>query len=248
MAKSVVFLGDSITHGQISANYVSMLAERFPPSQFRLINFGINNDLTYNLLRRLWLVIARRPDVVVILIGTNDVIASLSPVKAFGYVFLKPLFTWPTLSGAYSNLVKMIRRLKDGTNARIAIASIPVLGEDFSSKPMRRVREYNKNVQAIARMENITYLPVFERQRDYLIAKDEAARQAYTGSVMPTVQLAVKLFLTGASFDSYSREMGYTLLTDGVHMNTTGAALIADVIGEYFETILAEDQQAEAEP
>ncbi len=248
MAKTVVFLGDSITQGQISVNYVSMLAGRFPSSQYRLINFGINNDLTYNLLRRLWLVIARRPDVVIILIGTNDVIASLSPVKALGYIFLKRLFTWPTLSGAYSNLGKMIRRLKEGTNARIALASIPVLGEDFSSRPMRRVREYNKNIQAIARMENIAYLPVFERQRDYLISKDEAARQAYSGSVMPTLQLAFKLFLTGASFDSYSQEMGYTLLTDGVHMNTIGAALIAEVIGEYLESMLAEDQQVEGEP
>lgn len=248
MAKTVIFLGDSITQGQISANYVNLLAERFPSSQYRLINFGINNDLTYNLLRRLWLAIARRPDVVIILIGTNDVIASLSPVKAVGYIFLKRLFTWPTLSGAYSNLGKIIRRLKDGTTARIALASIPVLGEDFSSRPMRRVGEYNKNIQAIARMENIAYLPVFERQRDYLISKDGIARQAYSGSVMPTVQLALKLFLTGASFDSYSREMGYTLLTDGVHMNTTGAALIAEVISEYLEAMLAEDQQVEIEP
>lgn len=247
MAKSVVFLGDSITQGQISANYVSLLGERFPSSQYRLINYGINNDTTYNLLRRLWLAVARRPDVVIIMIGTNDVIASLSPVKAAGYVFLKRLLTWPTLSGAYSNLGKIIRRIKDGTTARIALASIPVLGEDFSSRPMRRVVEYNKNLQVIARMESIAYLPVFERQREYLISRDEAARQAYSGSVLPTAQLALKLFFTGASFDSYSREMGYTLLTDGVHMNTTGAALIADVIGEYLECMLAEDQQAETE-
>jgi lysophospholipase L1-like esterase len=248
MAKTVVFLGDSITQGQISANYVNMLAGRFPSSQYRLINYGINNDTTYNLLRRLWLAVARRPDVVIILIGTNDVIASLSPVKAAGYFFLKRLFTWPTLSGAYSNLMKIIRRLKDGTTARIALASIPVLGEDFSSRPMRKVQEYNKNIKAIARMENIAYLPVFERQRDYLISRDGAARQAYTGSVLPTAQLAIKLFFTGASFDSYSREMGYTLLTDGVHMNTIGATLIVEVISDFLECMLAEDQQVEIEP
>lgn len=245
MAKNVVFLGDSITQGQISANYVSLLAERFSPGQFRLINYGINNDTTYNLKRRLWLAIARRPDVAIILIGTNDVIASLSPVKAFSYLFLKSLWTWPTLSAAYRNLDAMVDRLKEGTTARIALASIPVLGENFSSKPMKRVCAYNKNVQAIARMEGVTYLPVFERQRDYLVSKDEAARQAYSGSVLPTLQLAWHLFRTGSSFDSYSQEMGYTLLTDGVHMNTTGAQLIADVIAEYLESILAEEGEAE---
>ena len=146
---------------------------------------------------------------------------------------------------AYRNLEKMLHRIKAGTTAQIALASIPVLGEDFSSKPMRRVREYNKNLQAIARMEGVTYLPVFERQRDYLVSKDEAARLAYSGSVMPTLQLAWRIFLTGSSFDSYSREMGYTLLTDGVHMNTTGAQLIADVIYEFLEGVLEEDKQLE---
>ncbi len=247
MAKTVVFLGDSITQGQISANYVALLGERFPSNQYRLINFGINNDLTYNLIRRLWLAIARRPDVVIILIGTNDVIASLSPVKAISYIFLKRLFTWPTMSGAYGNLEKMLHRIKAETTAHIGLASVPVLGEDFSSVPMRRAREYNKNVHALARQEGVTYLPVFERQRDYLISSDEAARQAYTGSVVPTLELAFRLFLTGAHFDSYSREMGYTLLTDGVHMNTVGAHLIADVFAEFLHGVEAEDERAEPE-
>lgn len=247
MAKTVVFLGDSITQGQISVNYIALLGERFPTNQFRLINFGINNDLTYNLTRRLWLAIARRPDVVIILIGTNDIIASLSPVKAISYIFLKRLFTWPTMSGTYANLEKMLHRIKAETTAHIGLASVPVLGEDFSSTPMRRVREYNKNLQALARQERVTYLPVYERQREYLVSKDEASRQAYTGSVVPTIELAFRLFLTGRHFDRYSREMGYTLLTDGVHMNTIGATIIADVIAEFLESLPVEEEQTERE-
>jgi len=195
----------------------------------------------------LWLAIARRPDVVIILIGTNDVIASLSPVKAIGYIFLKRLFTWPTLSGAYGNLEKMLHRIKGETTAHIAVASVPVLGEDFSSVPMHRVREYNKNVQALARLEAVTYLPIFERQRDYLITNDAQARQAYTGSVVPTLELAFRLFFTGAHFDTYSREMGYTLLTDGVHMNTLGAQIIADSIAEFLESLPTGEAPAEWE-
>ena len=68
----VVCLGDSITHGTISSNYVESLASRFDAEKYDFVNAGINGDLAYNALERLDEVIECKPDVVTILIGTND--------------------------------------------------------------------------------------------------------------------------------------------------------------------------------
>ena len=67
----VVCLGDSNTQGQFSANYVKRLQDRWPGTRF--INAGVNGQLAYNITQRLDEVVAQQPDVVTLLVGTNDV-------------------------------------------------------------------------------------------------------------------------------------------------------------------------------
>ena len=71
----IVCAGDSITHGIISTNWVGMLESRFPDCRF--INAGVNSELAYNLLGRIDPIIGINPDIVIILIGTNDVNAKI---------------------------------------------------------------------------------------------------------------------------------------------------------------------------
>jgi len=49
----VVLVGDSITHGAASANYVDMLAKRPGMDRFLLINAGINGLLAHGVVERL---------------------------------------------------------------------------------------------------------------------------------------------------------------------------------------------------
>jgi lysophospholipase L1-like esterase len=62
---TVICLGDSITKGMVSYDWVRELSRKMP--EFRFLNHGINGDLAYNVLKRLEPVIAAKPDVVVIL-------------------------------------------------------------------------------------------------------------------------------------------------------------------------------------
>ncbi len=59
---TVVCLGDSITKGMVSYDWVRELSRKTP--EFRFLNHGINGDLAYNVLKRLEPVIAAKPDVV----------------------------------------------------------------------------------------------------------------------------------------------------------------------------------------
>ena len=73
----VALFGDSITEGLMSSNSVEVLAERMERVGYRFLNAGIGGDTAYNLLNRLRPVVESQPDSVVILVGTNDLQASL---------------------------------------------------------------------------------------------------------------------------------------------------------------------------
>ena len=73
----IVCVGDSITRGEVSYNYVDRLEARLG-DRYEVINAGINSELSYEVLQRLDQVIACEPELVTVLIGTNDANASMS--------------------------------------------------------------------------------------------------------------------------------------------------------------------------
>ena len=231
--QTVVCFGDSITRGQISANYIRILGSKPTLRGYRFINAGVNSDLTLNLLRRVRFVTALRPDIVTLLVGTNDAIATVRPFSAIYFSIFKGMYYQPDLDYSSANLTRIIRFLKEHTNARVALTSIPPLGEVLDSRPMELIRTYNTRWMQIARREDVDFLPLFERQTDYLAALGAAARRAYNGSTFLTAEFIARHLLTGETFERYSQRKGFNLLTDGVHMNHIGAGLIAEVLENY---------------
>ena len=73
----VVCAGDSITHALMSADYLRMLEQALGDQGYEFVNAGWNGDLAYNLGARLDDIIDCNPDVVTILIGTNDAAAHI---------------------------------------------------------------------------------------------------------------------------------------------------------------------------
>jgi lysophospholipase L1-like esterase len=106
----VVCAGDSLTRGRSSANWVEILQPRFAPGGYELVNAGIDGDLAWNVLARIGDVVHCEPDIVTLLVGTNDVIATYS---AF--------------------LEKMYRRLQC-----LPHAPAPLLGPDLRRQRPRR--------------------------------------------------------------------------------------------------------------
>ncbi len=224
--KTVVCFGDSITRALVSASYIAPLEERLG-DRFRFVNQGVNNDLTYNLVRRLDDVIADKPDIVFILIGTNDVTSVMSVYASVFVITRKRLPRWPSLKWAYTNLRTIIRRIKDETGAVVAVGSIPVLGEDLQSPPNVVARRYNTQLRTIAAQENARYLPIFERMEQHLREETDGKGRPFRGSVRLMLRLLVRRVIFRESFDTFSARQGFHLLTDGIHLNHTGAGLIA---------------------
>lgn len=236
MTHTVVLFGDSITRGLVSANYIDLLAERLGGMGYRFVNAGVNNDHSYNLVLRTGSVIARQPETVIMLIGTNDVISSLSWLAASFNRARKSLPFLPTLRWYEENVTRIVRRLKDETGARVALASIPVLGEDLHSQPIQTVELFNSRLRDIAVREGTAYIPVFERQAAYLRSNGSLPPRTYTLSIPLMAELTARRAFLREDYDRFSQRKGFHLLTDGVHMNSQGAQLIAEAMEEYLRS------------
>jgi acyl-CoA thioesterase I len=222
----VVLCGDSITRGQGSFNFVDLLARRMAGERYRFLNAGVDGDFAYNLLRRMRPVIESQPQHIIVLIGTNDVQLDLSGGDAL-MQSLKRLPQVPTLDWYLDNLRQVVATLRRCTRARLALCSLPALGEDLDSAPNCRVRLYNAGVKALAIEKGVAYLPIYECMDAYLRARQRGAGRAYSGTAGVHDAL---MRHKRESWDEIAAANGYLLLTDGIHCNSTCGTLIADLV------------------
>ena len=214
-ARCVVCAGDSLTHASFSGDYVSVLRERLAPRGYTFVNAGVNGDTTEDLLRRLDSIIACKPSAVSILIGTND--CRQGPIDA-----------------ARGNLSEILARLSRETQARIAVLSIPPLGEDLGSSTNQRVVAYNALVRELASTHGVEYLPLHET----LCTSIERAAlppSALEFNAALVLSVGLRRYLLGRGWDDIAHENGLAVLTDQLHTSQRAAALIADVIARWLE-------------
>ena len=70
----VACIGDSLTHGNIGVCWVDSLRQEFASDIF--LNEGINGDVVWQVHQRLEPILACKPNIVTIMIGSNDAMAS----------------------------------------------------------------------------------------------------------------------------------------------------------------------------
>ncbi len=238
----VVCAGDSITHATVSGDYVAMLRERFGGQGCEFVNAGLNGHLAYNLLQRLDDIIACKPDVVTILIGTNDVNATYNDARAKTYIRDFKLPQTPTQDWYRENLDTILTRLKNETSAKLAILSLPVLGEDRDSAINQRIIAYNGVIQELADKHGAAYLPLHERLTAMLDDKKRQPRLRYDGRLWLVYMATVRRYALGQSWDTVSERNGFYVLTDHIHLNDRSAQVIVELVGE----VLAEAVSQEA--
>jgi len=95
---------------------------------------GVGGDLSANAVRRLDRVIAQRPDRVIVLIGSNDIMASVFPNFRRFVRVIKRLRDEPTAERFDENLAVIVRRLQREADARIALSSLAPVGEEPGSR------------------------------------------------------------------------------------------------------------------
>ena len=231
-APPVVVAGASIVRGRASVDFVQLLRDDFPDRVF--VNAGVNGNVAWELLQRIDQVIACRPGQVVILIGTNDVQATLTPDATREARESKDLPEDPSIGWYAACLSEIVERLREA-GASVALCSLPPIGQDLDAPVNVVVREANAEIRSVCVRTGAAYLPVYESLVELLVSQHATTGPAWTGSWLPGVRSLVEHFVLKRSYDSSALAAGWVLSPDGVHMDSTGAHIIAGTVAQWIE-------------
>lgn len=235
--QTIVLLGDSLTHGAVCANYAEKLGEKLAreePSTFELVNAGINARFAYNAALQIDQVAACEPDFVIVLIGTNDAHSRFMTPKQLARRMEEQSLPQPPDADWYRENLRIIAsRLVAETEADVAFLSLPTLGEEPEHPAYRLSEEYSAIVKATAGDYGIAYLPLFETMDSYLRKHPGNPKYEYAETHSLIIRSILQHYVARLSWNRIGEKNGFTLHTDFLHLNDTGAGMVADLVAGF---------------
>ncbi|MCO4769518.1 MAG: hypothetical protein KDA24_05760 [Deltaproteobacteria bacterium] len=227
-------LGDSLTHGHIGADWVGPLRAHLAPKGVGVANGGVNGQQAWNLLQRLDADLACMPSAVVLMIGSNDVMAAERPDRARQYVKDNTLPHTPDLPWSQEQYTALVDRLRAAT-PHLALCTIPPLGADESHPAEQLVRRWNDSIRAHAeRLE----APLLDVHAAVWPLNAEASRP-YEGSFRDVGRLLAAAgfahYILGRSWDRIASDGSWGAMIDGIHFSDAAAARVGDLVLGWFD-------------
>jgi lysophospholipase L1-like esterase len=238
----IACLGSSTTASRGTYKWIDELEKRPQNSRFQFVNFGVGGDLSFDTVGVLDRVIAVRPDRVIILIGTNDIMASVFPnFRRFVRTF-KRLSEEPSPARFEENLNFIVHKLRRGANARIGLSSLAPLGEDPNTRhPVQaRLNEmiatYNGIIRKVASTGDTDYIPFWESFEDELVRAGTAKPFTRFSFASFYRDYLIREMVLRQSFDRISRINGWQFHIDGIHLNTKGGRILAEAVQQFLDS------------
>ena len=170
--KRVIFFGDSITEaGAKPGGYIRLLREMVDTTQYELVGAGISGNKVTDLQARIQQdVLDKKPEVVMVYIGINDV-----------WHFYKFEGTTGTEADRYEAGLRDVAKQIQDQGATVVFCTPTVIGEDPDSDSEENVRlaEYADIVRKVAQDTGSPLCDLREAYRTYL--KKNNPNKAYEG-------------------------------------------------------------------
>jgi len=232
--KRIVFIGDSLTHANLSISYIDLIKKKLGPENYEYVNAGYNAESTFDVLQRLDSIFACEPDIITLLIGTNDSNAGydLQHINKRSKK-LANLPRLPEKNWFVENYNVILTELTSKTKAKIAICSLPLAGEDVNHEACKKSIDYSKTIKELATKYKVNYLPVSEKMIEYLEKNPSKLKYSFDDRLVE--KTAYQHYFFGKDFDSISKRNGFKLLVDNIHLNTKGAEIVANLMLEFIQ-------------
>ena len=156
--KRVLFFGDSITRAGIERNgYINILKAKLDSNEFELLGSGIGGNKVYDLYLRLEEdVLTKKPDLIFIYIGVNDVWHKLGPKTGTDY---------PKFLKFYQALINKIK----ANGSKIVLCTPSVIGEkkDGANEVDIELDKYAAGIRELAVKNNLALCDLRKAFLDY---------------------------------------------------------------------------------
>ena len=233
----IACIGDSLTHGNIGDCWVENLRREFPEDVF--LNEGINGDVVWQVQQRIKPILDCKPDVVLLMIGSNDAMASFDNDSGKRYKRNNKLPEVPTFKSYQKLLPELIDSLSDVS--KIALCTIPPIGENKDSAVNNHVKKYNEFIELTAKNKNITLLPVSRFLWEDLSIRTYPFKSDYDPRSLPIIRRIfgglVHHYIFKKSWDDVAKSKGQWLLFDQIHLGERGAKIVFNIAKKYISSI-----------
>lgn len=233
--KIVACLGSSSTAGKGQAfNWIEELEGRTRNARFSFRNFGVGGDLAYNALERLPEVLACRPDLVIVMVGSNDVLSLASRKLRLFFRISKRLPKAPSPEWFRESLSAITKRVRVEGAAVIALCSLPPIGEDpsthdpFQKELNTRIQEYGDLIREVAKENGTAYIPVREAILAQMVNSPRRVFSRFR--FLSFYRDAFRVLVLHKTLDEVAQSNDWYFHTDGVHLNSRAGMIVADLI------------------
>ena len=224
--KIIACIGDSLTHGNIGQSWVDYLRQEFPNDIF--LNEGINGNTAWQVIQRLDPILQCQPDLIILLIGTNDALGSFDINSGLRYKKNNELPEVPTLEKYKEHLNELIEKI--GIQSKIAICTLPPIGENVNSEVNKHVNLFNDYIKLIANQKKLSLLPVSDALWSDIQSRTYPSKLEYNPKVIPLFRRIFggifHHYIFKKSWNDISSAKGQWILFDQIHLNERGAEIV----------------------
>ena len=231
--KIIACIGDSLTHGNIGQSWVDYLRVKFPNDVF--LNEGINGNTAWQVLQRLDPILECKPDLIILMIGTNDALGSFDMNSGLRYKKNNELPEVPSLEKYKEHLNELIDKIV--IQSQVAICTLPPIGENMDSEVNKHVNEFNDYIELVATQKNISLLTVSEALWSDINSRTYSLKFEYNPKAIPLLRRIFggifHHYLFKKSWNDIAKAKGQWILFDQIHLNERGAEIVYKVVKNF---------------
>ena len=224
--KIIACIGDSLTHGNIGQSWVDFLREEFPNDIF--LNEGINANTAWQVLQRLEPILECKPDLIILMIGTNDALGSFDDDSGLRYKKNNNLPEVPSFEKYREHLLEIINKM--GQSSKFAICTLPPIGENKDSGVNQHVNKFNDYIKLVADDKNLSLLPVSDSLWTEIKSRSYQLKSDYNPKSFPLLRRVFggifHYYLLKQSWNDIAKAKGQWILFDQIHLNERGAEIV----------------------
>ncbi|WP_227395966.1 SGNH/GDSL hydrolase family protein [Jeotgalibacillus aurantiacus] len=212
----IALIGDSLTEGRPGVSFIKFLKETFPTVTFD--NLGKPGESVKSLHSRLLKTkLDSDCDLAFVWIGVNDVYTKLLKVQA------QPV---TKNHEEFKDLYEEILNIVLGSSKNIVAVSPALVGET-NNLANKEIKELTAIIESIVnRTANTSFVNIYSVFEERLAKVNSSD---YISTKVLTVMKDVLFYKKNARIDKLSKKRGLNFTLDGIHLNSSGARIVAEI-------------------